>query len=158
MILALLLKKTDMNTSIKWMMTAFLFMVVTVGKTQEKIIQLAQLPQPAQLFIKTYYSKTAVSYVTLESEFLSEKEYKVVLANGVKIEFDGKGSWTEIDAKLNAVPPNIVPVSIHAHIKKSFPNNNIVQISKSIRKYEIELTNGLDLEYNKKGEFVRIDD
>ncbi|MBE8720277.1 PepSY-like domain-containing protein [Sphingobacterium pedocola] len=147
-----------MNKSITSMMTALFFMVVVMVQAQEKIIQFAQLPQPAQSFIKTYYPKTSVSHITVESEFLTEKEYKVVLTDGVKIEFDGKGSWTEVDAQLNPVPTSIVPASIHAHIKKSFPNNNIVQISKSPRLYEVELTNGLDLEYNKKGEFVRIDD
>ncbi|WP_140938564.1 PepSY-like domain-containing protein [Sphingobacterium lumbrici] len=147
-----------MNTSIKSMLTAVFLMAVMTVQAQEKIIQLEQLPQSAQSFIKTYYPKATVSYITMENEFLAEKEYKVVLTDGVKIEFDGKGNWTEVDAKLHAVPTNIVPASIHAHIKKSFPNNNIVQISKSSRKYEVELTNGLDLEYNKKGKFVRIDD
>lgn len=147
-----------MNTSIKSMITALCFTVVMTVQAQEKLIQLAQLPQPAQSFLKAHYAKIAVSHIIMENEFLSEKEYKVVLTDGVKIEFDGKGNWTEVDAKLHAVPTDIVPASIHAHIKKSFPNNNIVQISKSVRKYEVELTNGLDLEYNKKGKFVRIDD
>lgn len=147
-----------MKTSTKSMLTAIFFMVVVMVQAQEKIIQFAQLPPSAQSFIKTYYPKSTVSHITMENEFLAEKEYKIVLTDGVKIEFDGKGNWTEVDAKLHAVPTNIVPASIHAHIKKSFPNNNIVQISKSARKYEVELTNGLDLEYNKKGEFVRIDD
>jgi hypothetical protein len=147
-----------MNTSTKSMLTAIFFMVVVMVQAQEKIIQFAQLPLSAQSFIKTYYPKSTVSHITMENEFLAEKEYKVVLTDGVKMEFDGKGNWTEVDAKLDAVPTNIIPASIHAHIKKSFPNNNIVQISKSARKYEVELTNGLDLEYNKKGEFVRIDD
>jgi hypothetical protein len=33
-----------------------------------------------------------------------------------------------------------------------------VKIKKSSRKYEVEISNGLDLEFNKKGEFIRIDD
>ncbi|TJZ61381.1 hypothetical protein FAZ15_09305 [Sphingobacterium olei] len=147
-----------MNTSTKSILTAIFFLVVVVVQAQEKIIQFARLPTSAQSFIKMYYPKSTVSHITMENEFLTEKEYKVVLTDGVKMEFNGKGNWTEVDAKLHAVPTCIVPASIHAHIKRSFPNNNIVQISKSARKYEVELTNGLDLEYNKRGEFLRIDD
>lgn len=139
-------------------MTVALLVVAVVANAQDKVITFAQLPKKAQNFVTTYYAADQVVLVKEESELLSGKSYDVKLKDGVKLEFDAKGEWTEVDAELKAVPVKIVPASILEYVKKSFPNNEIVQISRSSRKYGVELTNGIDLEFNKKGQFVRIDD
>lgn len=143
--------------TIKSLLAVVLSLVAIVANAQDKVISFGQLPKKAQLFVTTYYAESQVSFVKEEKELMS-KSYEVKLKDGVKIEFDSKGEWTEVDADLKSVPLKVVPVSILEYVKKSFPDNEIVQISRSSRKYEIELTNGLDLEFNKKGEFVRIDD
>lgn len=125
---------------------------------QEKFIQLNALPKTAQDFMSSHFNHEKVSLVKSEKDLLSPIEYKVVLTNGTKVEFDKNGNWTEVDGKKRAVPQDIVPASIKEHVKKSFPNNEIVQISKSSREIEVELTSGIDLKFNKKGEFIRIDD
>lgn len=147
-----------MTTMIKSLMTVALLVVAVVANAQDKVITFAQLPKKAKNFVTTYYAADQVVLVKEESELLSGKSYDVKLRDGVKLEFDAKGEWTEVDAELKAVPVKIVPASILEYVKKSFPNNEIVQISRSSRKYSVELTNGIDLEFNKKGQFVRIDD
>lgn len=124
---------------------------------QDKVVPFGKLPKKAQTFVSTYYDVNQVSYVVLDKEFLSTS-YKVKLNNGIEIEFDDKGQWTEVDAELKAVPSEIVSPKILAYVKKSFPNNEIVQIARDSRKIEVELTNGIDLVFNKKGDFIRIDD
>lgn len=143
---------------IKSLMTVTLLAIVVVANAQDKIISFAQLPKNAQNFVTSYYATDQVAFVMEEKELLSGKSYDVKLKDGVKLEFDGKGEWTGVDAKLNAVPVKIVPESILTYVKRSFPANDIVQISRSSRRYEVELTNGIDLEFNKKGKFVRVDD
>lgn len=140
-----------------------LFLIVAIAtlsltaQAQDKIVTFDQLPKAAQNFVSTYYDINQVSYAALDKEFLSTS-YKVKLNTGVEIEFDDKGDWTEVDADHKAVPSQIVPAKILASVKKSFPNIEIVQISKSSRKIEVELANGIDLIFNKKGEFIRVDD
>lgn len=124
---------------------------------QDKIISFSDLPKTAKTFISKYYNEDQVAYIVMDKELFSTS-YEVKLHNGVEVEFDGKGNWTEIDADTLPVPNGIVPVKIRNYINKSFPNNEIVKISKSKNKFELELKNGLDLEFNNKGEFIRIDD
>lgn len=143
---------------IKSFMTVSLLVIAVVANAQDKIISFAQLPKKAQSFVTAHYSAEQVALVKQESELLSGKSYDVTLKDGIKLEFDAKGEWTEVDAELKTVPVKIVPAAILDYVKKSFPNNEIVQISRSSRKYSVELTNGIDLEFNKKGQFVRIDD
>ena len=124
----------------------------------QKILQLNQLPQTAQAFIQKHFDAKNVAHVIEEDEFFSSKEYKVAIADGTQIEFDSKGNWTEIDSDTQPVPQAIIPNSIRQYISKSFPNNQVVQISRSSRKYDVELASGIDLEFDSKGKFKRIDD
>lgn len=125
---------------------------------QEKVIQVSNLPQTARNFISNHYANEKVALTKSEKEGLSSIEYKVILANGIEVEFDNKGNWTEVDAKNFSVPQDIIPANIKSYVQKSFPENNIVQINKSKKGYEIELTNGIEVKFNKQGEFIKIDD
>lgn len=124
---------------------------------QKKVIQFNELPKSAQSFVSTYYTVQQISIIVVDKEFMSTS-YKVKLIDGVEIEFDNKGNWTEVDAEKKAVPNQIVNPKIMDYVKKSFPNNEIVQVSRERNKIEVELTNGLDLVFNKNGKFIRIDD
>lgn len=124
---------------------------------QDRAIRFNQLPQNGQKFIKTYFNANQVSAVIEDDDYF-KKEYEVILTNGTKIEFDGKGNWKEVDGKRNAIPTTFIPQSILNYVNKSFPNTKIIKIEKNRFSYDVELTNGLDLEFDSKGNFVRIDD
>ena len=124
---------------------------------QDQIVTFNQLPTKGQNFISKYFQKGQVSTVVLDNDYIS-KDYDVVLTNGTKIEFDGKGNWKEVDGKRNAIPTTFIPQSILNYVNKSFPNTKIIKIEKNRFSYDVELTNGLDLEFDSKGNFVRIDD
>lgn len=127
------------------------------GMAQDQIISFAKLPVKSQNFISKYFDTSTVDYIKLDDDYFS-KEYEVVLRNGTKVEFDGNGEWKEIDGKRSAIPTKLIPTTILNYVTKSFPNNQIKKIERKKRGYEVELTNGLDLIFNAKGNFVKIDD
>ena len=47
---------------------------------------------------------------------------------------------------------------IAQYLQKRYNNMPIKEIKKKRTGYEVELSNGLDLEFNSKGKFLRIDD
>ena len=132
--------------------------ISTGANAQDKLIDLGQLPKQAQSFIKTYTSKLSVAYIKLEDELFSKKSYEVKMNDGSEFEFDKNGEWKEIDMKRKSIPGSLIPKAIKEYVEKRFPKNNIVKLSRSSSKYEIELSNGLDLVFTSKGKFVRIDD
>ena len=79
-----------------------------------------ELPLNARNFINQYFSKPQISYIKIDSEFLSKK-YEVTLTDRTEIDFDKKGNWTEVDCKKGAVPAALIPVSIKDYVKKNFP-------------------------------------
>lgn len=134
-----------------------MLVISMVTFAQDQIIPFHQLPKDGQKFITTFFGAKHVSAVVMDDDYFS-KEYEVILNNGTKIEFDKNGAWKEVDGKRNGIPTAFIPKSITAYVKKSFPNTKIKKVERKRYKYEIELTNGLDLEFDAKGNFIRIDD
>jgi len=134
--------------------------MLTIGMfvfAQNQVIKLNQLPVTGQQFIQTYFGSKNVSAVILDDDII-KKEYEVILTNGTKIEFDGSGNWKEVDGKRNSIPTGFAPKAIANYVRKSFPNTEIKKIEKKRFGYEVELTNGLDLDFDSKGNFKGIDD
>ena len=115
------------------------------------------LPAQAQQFLRQHFPKHNVSHIKIEKEVFEGTSYDVVLNNGNEIEFDSKGNWTDIDCGTNAVPNGIIMKEITRYIRKNYSGRSIVQIEKSSGKYEIELSDGTDLEFGRDGKFRRVD-
>lgn len=115
------------------------------------------LPAAAQTFIKQYFGDKKISYIKVESELFS-KTYEVVMTDRTKIEFDGKGSWEEVDCKRAALPQGLVPSYAKQMIETQYPGMTCTKIERDRGEVEVGLSNGLSLTFNKKGQLIDIDD
>ncbi|MDE5726227.1 MAG: PepSY-like domain-containing protein [Duncaniella sp.] len=118
-------------------------------------ISFESLPQAAQTFIHQYYPSDKVVYVSREGKN-NRTSYDVTLASGHEVEFDATGQWTDVDAPAQQyVPEGIVPQPISEYVATNFPAYGINEISrKSNGGYEVELTNGLELPFDRDGIFI----
>lgn len=116
-----------------------------------------KLPLQARNFIKEHFVGSQISYIKIETEFM-KKKYDVLLTSGTEIDFDNKGNWTDVDCKKAAVPEAIVPAAIREYVKAHFKNEFITQIERKGYGYEIELNNDLNVLFDKKGNFRKLDD
>lgn len=135
-----------------------MFFALNVVSAQDKSIRFEQLPTKAQTFVRTHFSEANVVSILEDTEYLVKKEYSVVLNDGSEIEFYSDGDWKEVKTRTGAIPSKIIPSAILQYVTKNFPNTFIKEIKKSRKGYEVEISNGLDLEFNKSGKFLRIDD
>ncbi len=126
------------------------------ANAQKTVIKKEALPANAQTFLKTHFGSKKPSYILEDKEILST-EYKVQFDNKTEIEFDKKGNWKEVDAKDNKMPSSIIPKKIASYIKANFPKEKITKIELGSSGYETKLTNGLELKFNLKGDFIKID-
>ena len=122
----------------------------------DRIITKEQLPAAAQTFIQKTFPGQTISYAKID--FDGRKTYEVRLSNGTEVEFDQNGTWDKVDCNFSAVPADLVPANIANSVKSSFPDAVIVKIDKERGGYDIELSNDLELKFNKNGQMVRIDD
>lgn len=130
---------------------------VSVFADNDKPISVTQLPATAQQTIKKYFANKKVA-LTKQETGIFEKSYDVVFNNGEKIEFDRKGNWTEIDCKMSAVPAKLVPASIARYVKSTYPGTKILKIEKDDYDYEVQLSNRLEIKFNKNFQVIDIDD
>ena len=115
------------------------------------------MPKQAQLFINKYFNGKAVAMAKMETDLFS-KSYDVIFTNGDKLEFDNNGVWTNVDCKHTLVPKGILPKEILNYLNANYPDLNVRQIEKTDNKgYDVELSNGVELEFNKKFQVIDID-
>jgi hypothetical protein len=123
----------------------------------DKPIQVSEMPKAAQLFIKNHFADLSVAMAKVETDFL-DKNYDVVFTNGNKVEFDKKGNWTNVDCEHTQVPVAILPEAIRQYVTQNYPDAKVLKIEVTDRKgYDVELSNGFELEFDKRMNVIDVD-
>ena len=122
----------------------------------DKPISVNALPAKAQTLLNNHFNGQKVMLATIESGVVS-RSYDVVLQNGTKLEFDKKGNLTEINCKQGIVPALLIPQAIKNYLKDNYAGQSVKKIEINKNEYEVELTNGLDLTFNKHFQLIDID-
>lgn len=116
------------------------------------------LPAAARTVLKNNF-KSDVSLIKIDKDFGRVKEYEVVLTNGSEITFDRSGNWKDIETSASqAVPDKMVPQGIRNWVKTNQKNSRIVGIERNRGGYDVELSNGVEVKFNKNGDFIKYDD
>lgn len=136
-------------------------MTVMSGYAFDKYsVDRSDLPEAAQKFLTTHFPKAKVGMVKTDKHLLKKNDYDVKLVNGTKIEFNNAGKWTSVDCKTREVPEGIIPKAIRNYVGRNFPEVKIVKIEKTSTKYEVGLSDDVELTFNLLGQFksMKMDD
>lgn len=132
-------------------------MNMAVFADNDKPIQVTEMPKEAQSFVKSHFANQSVAVAKMETDFF-DKTYDVIFTNGDKVEFDKKGNWTKVDCEHTQVPQAVIPAAIQQYVSKNYPDAKVVKIEKTDRKgFDVDLSNGFDIEFDKKMRVVEID-
>ncbi len=154
-------EKLNVMKNVKKIAGVLMIMFLLTGgfvSAQDRAINPNQLPKTAKNFLGIHFKGIPVNSAIEDREIYGVDEYKVYLTNGMKMEFDSNGNWKEVDGKHQKLPYGFIPVSIRNYSTKNFPNTYIIKIEKKRWSYKAELSNGLELEFDRNGNFKRIDD
>ena len=123
---------------------------VAVWAGNDKPIQVSEMPKIAQEFIKKYFAGKSVALAKVDTEFM-DKNYEVIFTSGDQLEFDKKGNWIKVDCEHSQVPEAIIPVAIQKYVSQHYPDAKVVKIELTDHKgYDVDLSNGIDIEFDKK--------
>ena len=129
---------------------------VSFAKADDRPVTFAQLPAAAQAFINNTYPGEKVSYAMVDDDLI-RPDYTVVLATGVKIQFNNDGSLERIEAR-GGVPASVVPVQIMDYVKMYVPDAKVVDYEVGRFGYEVQLSNRMELNFNRNFKISRFDD
>ncbi len=134
------------------------FMFFSCESSNSRVLDFHQLPAKAQSFIKTHFADKEVTLVFCDDDFV-DKDYEVSFTDGTKVDFDRKGEWVSVDmGKNGSVPAAIMPANINSYVAARHPNSHVVDIDKDFWEFKVELNNGVEILFEKDGDFKRYDD
>lgn len=123
---------------------------------QEKTIASNELPREITAYIAKHFPSHTITKAEKERDGLSHT-YEVELSGNIDLEFNRKKEIKEIDGE-SRLPNSVIPNKILQYVAQKYPNNYITDWKLDGKKQQAELNNGLELEFNRKGDFLRIDD
>jgi len=148
----------ETRTKISIILAVILILITGCVYGQDTAINPNKLPKTAKTFLFTHFKGIKIGSAIEDREIYGVDEYKVYLANGTTIEFDRHGNWKEVDGKHQKLPYGFIPVNIRNYVAKSFPNTYFIKAEKERWSYKTELSNGIKLEFDRNGNFKKIDD
>lgn len=116
-----------------------------------------RLPRQAQAFLAAHFSDVGISYATADRE-LFETTYDVALNDGTRIEFGRKGEWREIKSPHTPLPRSVVPRAIAEYVTRNYPKAVIRQLEYENGEYEVELSNGIKIDFGSGMQLLRSTD
>ena len=141
----------------KFAFIALLSMVcLTVSARGKQPITFENLPQIVQEEIHKNFENEQIQFITSEKT-LGRFEYTFSIDDGTQIVFDNKGGLIEVQNKMG-IDSIFVPTKIKEYVTKTFPNATITEYKYESLKQVIELNSKLDLIFDRRGAFLRIED
>ena len=106
---------------------------VSSVKADDRPVTFTQLPAAAQEFINKTYPNEKISFATIDDDLI-RPDYSVVLASGIKLQFENNGSLEKIESRTG-VPSQVVPAQILDYVKTHYPDTKIVEYEVSLFVY-----------------------
>jgi len=131
-----------------------LFLLTSCEK--EKTIDADDLPASANGFVDTHFPNEGITQVTRVWDDL-RISYKVYLTNGARLDFNRQGDIIEMQCH-SGLPDSVFPLLVLDYVRTHYPGVFIRGWERDHEIREVKLSNGLKLEFDKPGNFLRIDD
>ena len=80
-----------------------------------------------------------------------------MMADGTKLEYDKRAQLRKIK-KLEGVDEKFLPKVIVEYIKATLPNAIVTEYKREGMSQKVELSDKMELVFNRKGKFLRIED
>lgn len=131
--------------------------IMPIKADNDKIITREELPEKSQMFLVEHFAEANMLYAKAERDMGVITSYDVLLEGNVKVEFNRSGEWTSVDCEHGRVPDSVLPQGVLDYVKQKFAKAHVVEVERDMMGYDVKLSNDLDLEFDKEGNFLRID-
>lgn len=117
------------------------------------------LPSGAKSFLNKHFSNVEISNV--ESD--DDSDVEVTLENSIRIRFDRRGTWEEINTKKNGMSESLkklLPNQINNYVSKNYPGRVIRKVERKKYGYEVTLNkpDPVVLKFTKGGAHIPEDE
>ncbi len=132
------------------------FAFIFASCEKEKVVSQNDLPATSNTYITTHFPDQKIVQVVKDVDDL-KTTYEVYLDNGVRLEFNKSGEVFDIEGN-SKLPDSVIPSQILTYVTTNYADHHIKGWEKEKTKQDVKLSNGLTLEFDLNGNFLRIDD
>ncbi|MDH6311129.1 hypothetical protein M2451_004002 [Dysgonomonas sp. PFB1-18] len=121
------------------------------------VIYQEKVPRKIQVFLDKHFSKYEIEKLKYEAK---GGDCKVKYTNGIKVKFDHNGDWEEVESDYTPLPKSIIDILPHPaidFIARNYPRRPILKIKRKSDRYEVELDRSLDIEFDNRGNILKVD-
>lgn len=139
--------------------TYLLLLVASMNfAAEDKKITTDELPSHARFFLRTEFPQSKILSVIMIED--NDVQYRVNTHDNSKFFFDDEGMWVNLECPEIGVPSFVIPQKIQTAVRKNCgPKTKVVQLKKISRgRYDVELSNGFGLRFDKKMEIIDVRD
>jgi len=122
---------------------------------KEEMIPTSELPTEIASYVSTHFPDNRILQVVKDKDGLT-KTYDLILEGSISLEFNRDKEIIDIDAN-SKLPDSVIPEKLRLYVIANYPSNVITDWEIEEKKQQIELENGIGLEFNMNGDFLRID-
>lgn len=125
--------------------------IALTAMAHERPVQYKQLPKKAQQTIEQHFASVGFTHATYDAE-IGDSNFDVLLADGTQIEFNKRGEWRKVECRKGAkVPSAMLPADIIDYLTSTHPSGVIVSVERDRNEFDVELNNGVELAFDRKG-------
>ena len=135
--------------------SAALFLSAAVINAENRNIDVYSLPDAIRNFIDSHFPDNKILSAWQDDELIYP-DYDVELDNGISLEFYNDGTLEKIECK-DGISREFIPVPILEFVKVRYPGAYFVEYKLDRKHYEVTLSNGLELKFNKHFNLMEID-
>lgn len=141
---------------IKLISVLVLTLSVVAVNAQDRKIAVKDVPSQITSYVATHFPNNSIVKASFDDHEIYKK-YEISLNDRVSLEFTPDFKVKEIKSK-SKLPDSVIPKEILRYVQANYPNNVITDWELDDGNQQIELDNGLDVEFSLNGDFIRIDD
>lgn len=123
------------------------------SENSEVRIEITELPEQSRNFLETNFNGFQVNRATKDVSSFDEY-YEIFVNNGITIDFNRIGEWTEVDGNGLSIPTSFIDEEIVSYINTNYPTFPIENIDKKPYGYEVDLINNTELRFNTSGKLI----
>jgi hypothetical protein len=127
-----------------------LIFAISLGHAQK-----SELPEMVAAYVSQIFPNEKIKNVKVENG-VDGKDYNITMSGGTKLIFNQQNQPTEIECK-NGIPIAGLPRIIASYVAENHPNTKIIEYEMEKEGFEVELDNGNELAFDRKGKFLKIE-
>ncbi len=125
------------------------------NNNQEIVLSESEIPMEIMAYKTTHFPENGITKSIKDIEG-STVTYDLYLLGNFELDFNSTYEITDIDG-ISQLPDSVIPQSILDYVVQNYPSNVITDWELEFNQQQVGLNNGIELEFEMDGTFIRID-